>query len=426
MLRSTRAALAATLATFAVATPVLALDTPTDGYELTALAYPGSGPLATLSSGDFLLFDGSSITRYDSSGAFQQTLVTFPSFVFPSFAIVDPSESFLVVGESSTQDVLKVDLGTGAVTPLANIAFNYDAAFDSPSSVIVSGLGTSAIGNQLIRVDTDTGASTVVCDVTGFSGPVACDANGDLYYVTFPSPTADVVRWDASQLTGAPVLDTSDATVLSTGFLGGASIQVDPTSGDVFVAENVFSTGANTLLRVGPTRATSEELVTGTLGFSLSNLELVEPTGGAVFAPFQPEFGGALRYSTNDFAGTIARNRVRPDRPEVALTGPGAVGAGAFAVELTGAPTSGVAVFVFGAQSLYSPVELPYLFGGQPVLSGIDVGTAIIGPIVSTGASGAASLAYFNNGSLIGTAAIQAICVDPLLGIVGSSSTAFL
>jgi len=415
------------------ALPALALDTPADGYELSALAYPTSGSVATLSNGDFVVFDGSTIDRYDASGAFQQNLVTLGGFVFSSFLIVDPSETFVVAGESSNQEIFKVDLATGTTTPLTTLTFNYDAQFESANTIVVSAAaGGFGAPNEIHRVDTDTGATTLLATVPGPSGPVCVDAVGNVFYGTvdtnFPPPigSTDVLRFAAASLTGAPVLDENDAIVAGSGFNGAGDLVCDPSTGDLYLAENDFVTGSNLIFRVGPTRATSEKLVDGTTFFTIGNLEFVGATGGAIFGPYQPDFGGTLRYTTTDFGSTNDRNRVRPARPEVALSGPGAIGSGPFSVNLTGAPAGGVAAFVFGAQGLYSPVELPYFFGGQPVLSGIDVGTVIVGPVVGTSGSGTASLAYFNNGTLGGSAVIQAICVDPVLGVVGSSTRAFL
>lgn len=425
--------LATVAASVPFALPALALDTPADGYELSALAYPASGSVATLSNGDFVLFDGSTIDRYDASGAFQQNLVTLGGFVFSSFLILDPSETFVVAGESSNQEIFKVDLATGVKTPLTTLTFNYDAQFESANTIVVSAsAGGFGAPNEIHRVNTDTGASTLLATVAGPSGPVCVDAAGNVFYGTvdssFPPPvgSTDVLRWSAAALTGTPVLDESDAVVSGSGFNGAGDLVCDPSTGDVFLAENDFATGSNVIFRVGATRATSEQLVDGSTFFTIGNLEFVGATGGAIFGPYQPDFGGTLRYTTTDFGGTNDRNRVRPDRPEVTLAGPGAIGSGPFSVNLSGAPAGGVAVFVFGAQSLYSPVELPYFFGGQPVLSGFDVATSIVGPIVGTSGSGTASLSYFNNGTLGGSAVIQAICADPLLGLVGSSTTAFL
>lgn len=426
----TRAALAAVVATGVVALPALALDTSPAGYELSALPYPAAGSVATLSNGDFVVFDGLSIDRYDAAGNLLQNLHTLPGSVFTSFAIVDPTESFVVFGESSNGEIFKIDLATSTKTSLTNLTFNYDAQFETGTTIIVSAAaGGFGAPNEIHRLDTDTGATTLLATASGPSGPVSLDAAGNLYYanVAFGVPgSTNVYRFDAADLTGAPVLSEVDGTVISSGFDGAGDMVCDQATGDLFLSENNFSSGSNIVFRVGATRATSEQVVNGTTFFTIGNLEFDSATGGAAFSPYQPDFGGSLRYTTTDFFSTDDRNQVRPARPEVALSGPGAIGSGPFAVNLTEAPSNGVAVFVFGAQSLYNPVEIAFNFGGAPVLSGFDIGTTIIGPIVGTNAAGAASLNFFNNGTLGGSAVIQAICVDPLLGIVGSSTTAFL
>lgn len=420
-------------ASIALAPMATAQDTPRDGFALTPLTYPGQATVATLSNGDVIAFDGTSVDRFDSNGLLQQNLATFGSFAFGSFLLVDPSESFVILGESSTHDIHKIDLTSGGLNPIANLVFNYDAAFETPTSVIISAAnGGFGSDNEVWRLDTDSGATTLVATIAGPSGPVAVDANGDLFYATvstsFPAPagTSDVLRFDAVDLTGVPVLDASDATLFGAGFDGAGDMVCDTATGRVYLAENDFGDGTNTVFQVGPTRALSLDVVNGLTFNAIGGLEFDAGTSPATFAPFQPAFGGQLRYTTTNFFSIFERNQVQPARPAVNLAGPGATGPGAFAVQLTAAPANGVAVFVFGVQSLYSGVELPFLLGGAPIFSGIDLGTAIIGPIVGTSASGTAQLNYMNDGTLGGTAVIQAICADPVFGIVGSSGVAFL
>ncbi|QDU85218.1 hypothetical protein Pla163_23460 [Planctomycetes bacterium Pla163] len=410
-----------------------AQDTPRDGFALTALAYPGQATVATLSNGDVVAFDGFSVDRYDATGSLLQNLTAFANFKFGSFMLVDPSETFVVLGESSTQNLYRIELAGGGTTVLANLPNNYDAVRESATTIVVSAASSGfSADNEVWRVHTTTGVATLLATIVGPSGPVAMDAAGDLYYGTvgtsFPAPagSSDILRFDAADLTGAPVLDASDATVFGAGFDGAGDLVCDAATGNVYLAENDFFDGSNIVFQVGPTRALSLAVVDGAIFNAIGGLEFSAGTSPAAFAPFQPAFGGTLRYTTTDFFSTFERTQVEPARPEVNLVGPGVSGPGVFSVQLSEAPKNGVAVFVFGVQSLYTPLELPFLFGGAPVFSGIDVGTAIIGPIVGTSASGTAQLNYTNDGTLGGTAVIQAICVDPLFGIVGSSTTAAL
>jgi hypothetical protein len=421
------------VALVAQAPSAAARDTPRDGFALASLPYPGQATVATLSNGDVIAFDGTNVARYDANGFFVQNLATFGGFAFGSFLLVDPTESFAILGESSTHDIHKIDLASGGLNPIANLVFNYDAAFETPTSVIISAAsGGFGADNEVWRLDTNTGTTTLLATIVGPSGPVAVDASGDLYYATvgtsFPAPagSSDVLRFAAGDLTGAPVLDASDATVFGAGFDGAGDLICDTATGRVYLAENDFGDGSNVVFQVGPTRALSLEIVNGAVFNAIGGLEFTAGTAPAAFAPFQPAFGGTLRYTTTDFFSIFERTQVQPARPDVNLVGPGVIGPGVFSVQLSGAPANGAAVFVFGVQSLYSPVELPYLFAGAPIFSGIDVGSAIIGPIVGTSASGTAQLNYTNDGTLGGTAVVQAICIDPLLGIVGSSSTASL
>ncbi|MEZ5978541.1 MAG: hypothetical protein R3F34_10015 [Planctomycetota bacterium] len=158
---------------------------------------------------------------------------------------------------------------------------------------------------------------------------------------------------------------------------------------------------------------------------TISGLEFVPATTGATFTPFQPQHGGTLRYVTTDFFSTWERYEVRPARPTLSLTGVGVGGPGPFDVVVDAGPANGLALVVYGPQSLYSPVELPIVTGlFAPLFTGLDPFTFLYGPYLPLDAAGHASIGYVNPGTWIGNAAIQAVCVDPLLGIVGTSTTA--
>jgi hypothetical protein len=409
-------------------------DSPAPGFTLAPLAYPGAGLVATLPGGDVLAFDGLALTRHDASGALLQTLATFPGFVFGSFLVVDPSGTFAVLGESLNQEIFKVDLTGGGLTFLATLTFNFDAVFVDADTLVVSAAPCGFCGKtNLFRLDTDTGALVEFAEVTGPSGPLALDATGNLYYAlqsdTFPAPpgSTDIWRFDAAEIDGATYLLDADATVVATGFDAGGDLVCDPATGDLYLAESSFTTGSSLLWRVGTTRATSQ-LVAESLAFtSIGNLEFHSGVAPAWFAPFQPEFGGTLRYTSTDFGSTFTRYAANPARPELALTGPGASGPGAFDVEVSGGPALGLALVLYGPQSLLAPVESGLVTGATaPLFSRLDPFSIVYGPLLALDGSGAASVGYVNPGTWVGIAGVQAIVVDPLLGVVGTSTLALL
>jgi len=409
-------------------------DTPAAGFALARLPYPGASLVATLPGGDVLAFDGLAVTRHDASGALLQTLATFPGFVFGSFLVVDPSGTYAVLGESLNQEIFKVDLGSGGLTFLAPLTFNFDAVFVDATTVVVSAAPCGFCGKtNLYRLDTTTGALVEFAEVTGPSGPVALDAAGNLYYATqsetFPAPpgSTEIWRFDANEIDGSSYLLDADATVVASGFDAGGDLVCDVATGELYLAESSFTTGSSLLWQVRSTRATSHLVAESGAFTSIGNLEFVAGQAPALFAPYQPDFGGTLRYTSTDFSMTFTRQFVTPARTELALVGPGTSGPGPFDLEITGGPAGGVALVLYGPQSLLAPVETGFVTGvTAPLFSRLDAFTFVYGPLLGLDGNGEASLGFVNPGTWVGTAAVQAIVVDPLLGVVGTSTLALL
>lgn len=429
------------LTSWSLASAGAAQDAAGAGYELAVLPYPTAGLVATLADEDYLVYDGNTVARFDASGTLEQTLTTFAAIVGPTFLEVAPDESFAMLGDLGG-NLYRVDLTTGARSTIANLPDHLDAVFMDASTLVVStDEGPFTLIARVHAVDLNSASISLLAVLGGTAGPLATDDSGNLFYATtevtlFPPPQAtEVLRFDAVQIAGALAggapLTEGDATVIGAGFDNASSLACDARTGDVFLVENIFTSIALTptkrVFRVGSTRAVSEVVFEGAQPFALGSLEFVAGDANAAFAPYQPESAGELRLVRRDvFFQMDERFRVRPDRPRVTLSGPGAAGAGAGAVDLAAAPPGGLALFVFGVPSLLSPVEVPYALGGAPILSAIDPFTAVLGPLVPVSANGSAQLPFFNDGTLSGSAAIQAICIDSVLGLVGSSTTALL
>jgi hypothetical protein len=282
--------------------------------------------------------------------------------------------------------------------------------------------------NNVMRVDPTSGAMTSVAFVTGASGPLAFDALGHLYYGLQGSP-ASILVFTSAQLASGIEQTELDAIVLATGFAGPSSLAVDHVTGAVYLAENDFGTGANRIVRVQGSAALSSEIVVGTTAFNnLSGLELVPSECGGIFAPWQPECGGVLRYTGTDFFSTNDRIAVVPARPQATLTGPGAgPGPGAVTLELSQAPAVGFVQAFFGPTSSFSTPEVAYaLAGAPPLFTGLSLSSIdVLGGVIALDAAGELDLPAYDPG-LDGVLTVQALCFDAAGMLVGTTTPAHL
>ncbi|MFN0245095.1 MAG: hypothetical protein ACKVWV_19605 [Planctomycetota bacterium] len=381
---------------------------------------------ASRPNGERVVFDGFSITRTAHDGTLLATLGTLPGFVFTSFVAVDPTDTFALVGESSTGVIYKVDLAGGGVAPLADLDFNFDAAFEGANHVLVSAATCGfGCGNELYRVHTSTGVATLIGTVTGPSGPLALAANGDLYYGiqtdAFPPPPGafTIVRWNAALVTSGG-LTNGNATTFVSGLDGAADLALEPVNGHVFVADSSFgSTGYVREFNLAGTRV-AEIVETGA---SVSNLEFFDGTGPGAFQAFQPATSTTLRYRSTHFT-TVQFSRVMhavPQRPMPALAGPGIAGPGEVTLTIRGAAPNGTVGILVCSADLVAPIESAYDFGtflfhtGMPLPAIRRIGE------VPVDAAGNATWTYYNPGNLQGTRVLQAIVKDGRGVRVGSS-----
>lgn len=432
------AALAAFVALLASAFPVPASaqqDVAADGFALVDVPYPGQRVAATLSNGDVVAFDGATIGRYDASGALLVLLGAFDPPVFTGAFAIDPSETFALVGESTNGDLFRVDLAGAGMALLTNLYFNYDADFESATTAIVSAAtGGFFTGNDLVRVDTTTGATQVLAHVSGPSGPVDVDRFGNLWYATqdpvFPpaAGTTDVVFFTAAQLAGGVLLGDADAFTFSSGFDGGSSLAEDETFATLYMTEASFDLQVNRVRAIGSSPALSAVLVEGDPLFFGASIERRPGDGIAIFRPYQPVSGGALVWAATDFAGTSTRRRLEPARPLASVSGPGTSGAGPVTFDLAGAAPNGTFLLLYGLQSTYGSLESAVLFQNVlPLFTGLDLGTLAYLPLfLPIDANGAGSLPFENPGFLQGLVVLQALVCDASGKPFGTSTAAFL
>jgi len=395
-----------------------------DGFAETA-SQPTPVPFAsyaTLSSGERVVFDGLSIDLYDAGGTFLQNLAVLSGFVFNSFVEVDPSETFAVIGESSNGDIFKVALDGSGLTPLTTLAFNYDAVFQDANHVIVSAslcaaTGPFGCGNDLARVNTDTGATTIIASVTGPSGPVAFDRNGDLFYglvdITIPS-NSQIIVWEASELSGTPLLDEGDAAVFHGGLEAATSLAIDPVFGNVLLAESVFG-GTSRILEIDGATGALADVVVESLSY-LSNVELLQGGTAGHFHAYQPADGVFMHYNNGDIV------TVRSQQPTATHSQLGSVAT--FSVQ--GAKPNSAMMVVFGPQNLVNPdyhsYQLQFDFEFHCAVPIQNLRRTPL--LIPTDANGDGTFQYFDPGNLAGNWAFQAIITDESGQFIGGSEYA--
>jgi hypothetical protein len=411
--------------------PALA-DVPSSGYSLSTQSNPAFGSVTcTLPGGDLVTFDGLSIDRWSPAGSLVTHLGSFPAFFAPSFVVPAPSGTFVLLGEITNHElyVAQTD-GSGVALLPTPIVFNFAAAFDSPTTAIVSAAaGGFGNGNDLLRVSTSTGAVVHIGHVSGPSGPLTLDATGNLYYATqtdqFPAPpgSTDVIGWTAAQLAAGIQLSRGNATVIGLGFDGGGSLALDPVTGKLYLAEDNYSLASYKIRKVGSDQASSPVVLTG-LNW-ISDLQFVSGGGPASFDAYQPANGQNLRYATTDFSSVSELGTIAPKRPVLTISGPGTGGSGVVTLDLTGGVPNGSAYLLFCKQIFLFGGEIPVPFPGFLFHTSFDLSKTRRVPFyLPCDANGTAQFTLLNPGNLVGLYAYQFL-VGPSNGtFVGSSTIA--
>jgi hypothetical protein len=388
--------------------------------------YPASDIYTSLSNGNRVTFDGLHVALETDAGMPIGTLGSIAAQAFGSFLIVDPTSTYVLLGENTTGAIYKVAF-SGGVTPIADLDYNYDAAFEDASHVLVS--AATGLGNEIYRVDVNTGVTTHVVHANGYSGPIAVAANGDLYYCTqddssFPAPpgSSTILRWTNAAIHSGSVQTEGTASVFAAGLDGGSSMNFEHVFGHLFVCEAPF-VGTNRILEFDPAGTRVDEVVT--TANTLSKLEFFYGAGAASFQAFQPA-NVTMKYRSTDYNITFTSEivTVTPKRPVATVSGPGLTGPGSVTFSVSGAQPNSSFFVIAGPIGLYNPIETAYNNGTYLFHTGIPY-TSIrrTGINAATDANGAGSFTYYNPGSLQGTRILQALVRDEH-GVFAGSSTA--
>ncbi len=434
--------LATGLVLFALSSLALA-DNPSTGYRVTSRDIPPV-PFAaygTLNDGNRVVFDGESCDLYDPSGSVLQSLgSTGAGFAFSSFVIIDPSETFAIVGESQNHGLFKVDLVTGLLSPLTTIVFNFAAVFESPNTIIVSAATCGFnCGNDIIRVDTDTGVQTLLGHVPGPSGPVAVDSNGAIYYGTqsggFPPlpNSSQIVMWTEFQIEMGAI-DDSNWSVFASNLDAASSLAIDPANDHVYLAESVFGRAQNYIVEFSELGLPLNRVLSSA-NTQVSSIEILSTGDGGAFRPYDESPSNVLSYHSTDFAGIDEINRIESQRISIELGGLGVTSKGRFQVRIAGAPSYGVVSLWRDAQTQLLTQERSIDLGlGQPIFSdlskraltnasGAPNAYNFDGLTLTADKYGNASVILYNDGRLTGLFAYQAFVRSSTLSPIGTSNT---
>jgi len=194
----------------ALVAPAPAAQIIAPGYDAPTGAFPGY-TVRELSDGSLVMTDGDAVNRYSASGALIAQIGSFSVAGFVGALVVDPTESFVIAGNQSTGEMLRVDLGGAGQSQLGFLPGNHDAAFETPSSVVVSwrqcntGPGCAIV---VSRLDVNTGAQTPLSPFSVAPGPVAA-SGGDVFYATRTwepvlNDSSTLLRFDAADLASPP------------------------------------------------------------------------------------------------------------------------------------------------------------------------------------------------------------------------------
>ena len=284
-----------------------------DGEEAVGgLAYAPDGSLLVLVGGDVRRYtDGQPFSRLASLGE-----------VFGSFLTLAPDGESLIAGESSNGGVHRIPLLGGEAVLMDSIPFNYDLAFDDEGRGYVSaGLGG---GQFIVRLDEDPDAEpqSVIAGIPGFSGPLATDAGGFLYYGTadLQREVQSIVRFSPEQLAAADagdVLDFGDGETVVTELTSVSNMRFH--DGRLIATDLGFVSplGAGSVQAVDPMQDVAAETLV-TLPFSdgiLSPTLVATHPGTAPFEPGAGETGGRVAIVYSNFAGIQRVAEITASRP---------------------------------------------------------------------------------------------------------------
>ena len=198
--------------------------------------------------GEIIAFDGKDLLRFDAdTGRRLGILASLPSAVFGSDLVLGPSGKRLYVGESSNGSLRVYDLVHKTWRQFATLGGNYSMAFhphEGERFLYVSALPGFKGNAKVFRVDTLSGQTKLIAEAPGFSGPIAFDRHGALYFSPSPkgAQKASILRWSRAQVLTAssgPSLSEKQAQVVASGFNNASDLAFD-SEGTLYASDSKF------------------------------------------------------------------------------------------------------------------------------------------------------------------------------------------
>jgi hypothetical protein len=163
-------------------------DTTPPGFSIGLLPYV-SGSVQAAADGTYYIFDGQVVRSFDAAGAPIAVVTSLASPGTPGVFALDPTETFLLVGQFVDGGIWRVPVDGSPPTLLADLVGNAGAAFRDASTAVISSR-PSGDATRLDLLDLGTGATTLFTMSTGRPGPVAFDLAGGLLVGRMPDGVA--------------------------------------------------------------------------------------------------------------------------------------------------------------------------------------------------------------------------------------------
>lgn len=388
---------------------------------------PSAQAVCDLPGPAVVYFDGSALVLDDGLSNVTPLLQWANPPSFASFT-VPAGPNAVVFGESSNGTVWHVPLdGVSQPRLVATLAFNYDAVMLDADTLLVSAKtgGFAVPDNDLVAVDLRTTNTDLIAALPGFSGPLARDAAGTVYYGIGRGATADILAFDAATIAsafGPTVLDETAATTVITGLPSATTIAVDADD-DLFVGDYSIPALIEVDRHPGAPAQWSVFIDYVLGGPSAVGVRFADAPDHAAFEPYQPAYGKVLTVvESTGSSGTRIRT-LTPRRPAPQLSTGSPIPTGAFSVQADLGDPGAVATCILGlSPASLPPIAIPGF--EQPIFFDVALASVFATIPAPVDASGRASLGFVNPGFAAPvTFELQFLFVDSTTRVIGSSSS---
>ncbi|MBL9076873.1 MAG: hypothetical protein JNL08_05185 [Planctomycetes bacterium] len=328
------------------------------------------------------------------------------------------------VGALVAGDVACIDLGGGPTVLLAGVANAFDAVARGADLLVTANPTWPAAGAHAgVWLLGPGRVPREILPLVGPSGPLVWLGNGDLVVgelgpiVPPPPGAARLLRIPAARIAAAvagATLSLADVAAIGAGFDGLYDLAVD-TQGRVHASDPARSIVVHTAPGGLTPAGTTLDVGTGRYALALH----FAAHGAAPLRGYQPPAAAPhLCVVHSDFATRVELLHLAPARPSAQLPGGPSLAVGTHALQLSGAPPNGLAVALAGPGT---GTEVPFAWGDVPVWFGLA--PVLVAATAAVDATGSATLALHNPGSVPGPFTVQVLALDASgSGDVGTTS----